>query len=1372
MSSSIDRLLLQAVDLSESQLEDFLSGLSPEVRTELCKLLAANANAERRRFLLRMQAHSDEVETTVVPDSLASVISGADRNLLFGVLGWQAGVLSESQLLTAMRAWIFAKGRTIGEILIEQSVLTESQHTELEQMVASHLRLHQDNAGQALASLSSVPAVAASLREQIDDVDVQASLSHFVQTFVPASGSKPGPSILTSGGESDSRFHIIRPHARGGLGEVFVANDQELNRQVALKEIQPQFADQSESRSRFVLEAEVTGGLEHPGIVPVYGLGQYEDGRPYYAMRFIKGDSLKDAIKAFHEADDLPESERSLQLRKLLGRFVDVCQAVSYAHSRGVLHRDLKPGNIMLGKYGETLVVDWGLAKVAGRSEGTAVAEEQTLQPQSGSGVTPTVMGSAIGTPAYMPPEQAAGRLNELGPASDVYSLGATLYHLLTGASPFAGKNLPATLEAVQSGNFATPRSVRTDIPRAIEAVCLKAMSLEQTGRYDSPTALSNDVERFLADEPVKAFEEPWVVRARRWVRRHPTLVTTTAAVVLLSVAGLAAFSSVVSDKNKELNNRNTQLMAAKELAETNEEAARQQSQLALETLTSVVNDIQSGLKNVAGSSAVRRKLLATSLGKLEKVSTRYLEKVSVDRQTTRTLLKMGDLVLHLGSGESSGPRDGSRTATGLALRYFRRAQTMAERIAIASPNDREANADLSIAYEKLGDVYLQMGDTNAALEAYVTFHERSRDLAQSAIEDTEAQRLLSVSYQKLGDARLQMGDARAALSAYSKALETKRLNSEANKDSRQARRDLSVSYEKLGDVQVLLGDTPRAMKSHSDALELRRALAESDKDNTQAQRDLAISYEKLGNIQFRSGDTQAALTAYQDSFQTYRDLADSDAGNAAAQRDLAVSYNKVGDVHFQLGDVQAAHNAYNDGLEICLSLSESDKENAETLRDLSVSYNKLGTVQLRLGKTQSAVRSFNDGLEIRRTLADSDKGSARAQRDLAVSYSNLGNVHLQLGDAQSALKAYSRFHEISRTLAELDQGNKQAQRDLSISYEKLADVQLRLGDTRASLDACWKALETSRSLAESDKDNARVQGDLARLYTTLGDVQIRARDPQAALQAYQSAMQISRRLAEADPDNALVQDELHISYQRLGNVRLQLRDTQAALAAYNDAIEIAHALAEADKDNAEAQKNLMISHYKVAIALRSSGNYSASATEFESAAGVLSEMINRRQLLHFSTRAKADMDQRARRMRLMAISLGDWEEVLEQPLRDLPAVLDIRAIEFATRKDYATATQAASKLRELENAENGNLYNAACVFALAAASVKAAEGEELATEHSEQRQTWINEGMATLKQAVDKGWADFDHMRIDTDLTVLRDLPEFKALGKPKESD
>ena len=248
-----------------------------------------------------------------------------------------------------------------------------------------------------------------------------------------------------------ARFRILRLHDRGGLGEVYVALDRELNREVALKRIRDEHADNTQGQARFVVEAEITGNLEHPGVVPIYSLGRDDAGRPYYAMRFIKGDNLKSAADRFHQADTSPgrdPRERALELRRLLARFLDVCDAIDYAHSRGILHRDIKPANVMLGRFGETLVVDWGLAKSVGRPEHGPLAgdAEGTLAPESSSGLQPTLAGSRIGTPAYMSPEQATGRLDRLGPASDVYSLGATLYYLLVGKAPFEGSDLPEIL--------------------------------------------------------------------------------------------------------------------------------------------------------------------------------------------------------------------------------------------------------------------------------------------------------------------------------------------------------------------------------------------------------------------------------------------------------------------------------------------------------------------------------------------------------------------------------------------------------------------------------------------------------------------------------------------------------------------------------------------------------------------------------------------------------------------------------------------------------------------------------------------------------------------------------------------------------------
>ena len=239
------------------------------------------------------------------------------------------------------------------------------------------------------------------------------------------STGRGGRYVAGPAASAGQRFRVLRSHARGGLGAVFVAVDTELNREVAVKQILDHHADDPVSRARFVVEAEVTGGLEHPGIVPVYSLGADAGGRPYYAMRFIRGDSLKEVIERFHADPELKADagRRSLQLRKLLRRFTDVCNAIEYAHNRGVLHRDIKPSNIIVGHYGETLVVDWGLAKPLAKVDPALPSGEEALVVSEAVSSTETLPGSTLGTPAYMSPEQAEGHIERLGPWSDVYSL-------------------------------------------------------------------------------------------------------------------------------------------------------------------------------------------------------------------------------------------------------------------------------------------------------------------------------------------------------------------------------------------------------------------------------------------------------------------------------------------------------------------------------------------------------------------------------------------------------------------------------------------------------------------------------------------------------------------------------------------------------------------------------------------------------------------------------------------------------------------------------------------------------------------------------------------------------------------------------------
>jgi serine/threonine protein kinase len=367
------------------------------------------------------------------------------------------------------------------------------------------------------------------------------------------------PDLLTAGRDLDSnrprsvqpdsvsaRFEIRAKHDHGGLGEVFIAYDRQLKREVAIKQIRPKWRSHEEARQRFVREAEVTGRLEHPGIVPVYAMGTWDDGRDYYAMRFIHGQTLKQVIDDHHSATiEFDRHESSLALRGLLNRFVDVCNTVSYAHSREILHRDIKPSNIMIGPYGETLLVDWGLAKLLDQPQDESVESELDAAGSSGSGSTPTIAGQTFGTPQYMSPEQASGALDQIGVRTDVYLLGATLYQILTGQPPHRQESVSKLVTQVQAGTLRRPTEVNAVVPPALEAICLHAMSFDQSSRYPSAADLAADVERWLADEPVSVYADPIPVRLGRWSRHHRMLVSGGAVAAGLIVVGSVLGSAV-----------------------------------------------------------------------------------------------------------------------------------------------------------------------------------------------------------------------------------------------------------------------------------------------------------------------------------------------------------------------------------------------------------------------------------------------------------------------------------------------------------------------------------------------------------------------------------------------------------------------------------------------------------------------------------------------------------------------------------------------------------------------------------------------------------------------------------------------------------
>ena len=285
------------------------------------------------------------------------------------------------------------------------------------------------------------------------------------------------PESVVAGGLSlpSERYTFIRLHATGGIGRIWLVRDNHLGREIALKELRPEQADNSALWARFMSEAQITGQLEHPGIVPVYELGCRPDNhQPFYTMRFVRGLTLSEAGRSFHERRTAGRVD-TLEWLNLVDAFVTVCNTVAYAHSRGVLHRDLKGQNVMLGGFGEVEVLDWGLAKLIDGPDDESHLSPLGLDQARSAACRNTQHGQMLGTPSYMAPEQAKGNLEQIDGRTDVYGLGAILYEILTGKPPFSDGDTLEVLRCVKEEDPVPPRSVWADVPPALESACLRA---------------------------------------------------------------------------------------------------------------------------------------------------------------------------------------------------------------------------------------------------------------------------------------------------------------------------------------------------------------------------------------------------------------------------------------------------------------------------------------------------------------------------------------------------------------------------------------------------------------------------------------------------------------------------------------------------------------------------------------------------------------------------------------------------------------------------------------------------------------------------------------------------------------------------------
>lgn len=475
------------------------------------------------------------------PSSPASRVlsSKQDRDLAAAVAMLRGGYVSERQLSQVTKNWTAFGNVTLVDQALECGVIAAADGESIVRD-ADNLLL---NAARQSSPTGLFLSPAKRDRARLASLDPSGRIGQLLGVSDVSMLSGDEIEDRTVG----ARYTLLRKLGQGGLGIVWLARDENLQRYVALKEISREIAPSDAALEHFRREAEITGRLEHPSIVPIYQFGRDEKtGKSFYVMRFLGRRTLQDAIAEYHERRD-SKLEDSMVLHRLLAAFVSVCHAVEHAHARQIIHRDLKPSNVALDEFDQVTLLDWGLAKI---NDATGLYDVGgRTEPGDLHSMGSTAIGRVIGTPLYMAPEQASGRLEEVDALTDVYGLGGILYAILTGSGPHQATvdsmetrvGASDVLARIVADSITPPTKLTSNVPPELNAICLKALSAKPYLRYGSAAMLAEDVQRYIAGTPVIAYVAPMKRRVSRWMSKHPTLTQT-----ILLMASMVIISGII----------------------------------------------------------------------------------------------------------------------------------------------------------------------------------------------------------------------------------------------------------------------------------------------------------------------------------------------------------------------------------------------------------------------------------------------------------------------------------------------------------------------------------------------------------------------------------------------------------------------------------------------------------------------------------------------------------------------------------------------------------------------------------------------------------------------------------------------------------
>jgi len=777
----------------------------------------------------------------------------------------------------------------------------------------------------------------------------------FLETPAGRVGNTPveGASAVQLLGKSVGPWRILDVVGRGGMGVVYRAEraDAAFRRHAALKVVRPG-PDSPQIVARFRLERETLAALDHPNIARLMDGGSTADGQPFFVMELVEGEP----IDRYCDAHRLSIDER-------LDLFRKVCAGVQYAHENLVVHRDIKPDNILVTRDGVPKLLDFGVAKLLSRDG---------AQPEDPA----ATMATWAMTPDYASPEQVSGRPSTT--ATDVYSLGVLLHVLLTGARPYTlTGTAPAAIEkqlleftlippserassSPESDQRATLRATNAlklakRLTGDLDAIVRRALDRTPSSRYSSVEQLAEDVARHRAHRPVQARGRATGYATRLFVRRHRGALAVAALLAAVVVGGIV-----------------TILWEASRAEEAQRRAERRFNDVRA-LAGSFIFDVYDAIDNVPGATPARRLIVQKAVQYLESLAGESSGDAGLQRELASAFIRVGDV-----QGNPTKANIGDTTG---AIASYQRAIVLAEAVRAEAPNDVAVLRTLALAYRQRDDVLALTGDKEKALADAVASQELYAQIAARDDATPDDRLNLGVASIKLGDLLgnpnfENLGRAGSASLAYAKALETfRRLDKAAPTDIR-ARRYLGVTLERIGTMYEDEKQWTDAGTVYQESFEIRRGLAEREPTHRDIQRDLGVAHEKLANVLQGQGNPAAAVAEQRQALAVYERLAAADPSDANAGRTVAVGRENVADALRKTGSVTEVLDLYRKALDVHRGFRAKDPHNVQAACDTARVAETLGDV-LSAVEAPGACAAWRESQAARQSLPPSTGGCA-----------------------------------------------------------------------------------------------------------------------------------------------------------------------------------------------------------------------------------------------------------------------------------------------------------------------------------------------------------------------------------------------------------